>query len=48
MKAKVANDNGSRRIMSLKEGVVSGLKILVSAVQSRPCPPFFLHTFVVR
>ena len=38
MKSKGANDNGSRRIMSLREGMWSGLKILVSAVQSRPCP----------
>ena len=40
MKPKVANENGSRRIMSLREGREWGLKILVSAVQSRPCPPF--------
>src|SRR5713101_9265960 len=39
--SKAANDNGSRRIMYLKEGTESGLKILVSAVQSRPCPPLF-------
>jgi hypothetical protein len=42
--SKVANDNGSRRIMSLGEGMGSGLKILVSAVQSRPCPPLFSST----
>lgn len=30
MKSKWANDNGSRRIMYLKEGMGSGLKILVS------------------
>ena len=38
---KVANENGLRRIMYLMVGRASGLKILVSAVQSRPCPPFF-------
>jgi hypothetical protein len=41
MKPKVANENRSRRIMYLMVGMVSGLKILVSAVQSRPCPPLF-------
>ncbi len=41
MKSKIANRNGSRLIMYLMAGMVSGLKILVSAVQSRPCPPFF-------
>jgi len=39
MKSKIANRNGSRLIMYLMAGMVSGLKILVSAVQSRPCPP---------
>src|SRR2546428_11823560 len=41
MMSKVANDNGSRRIMYLSQGMEAGLKILVSAVQSRPCPPLF-------
>jgi diguanylate cyclase (GGDEF)-like protein len=40
MKSKVANENESRRITHLMVGMVPGLKILVSAVQSRPCPPF--------
>ena len=39
--SKAANDNGSRGITYLREGMGSGLKILVSAVQSRPCPPLF-------
>ncbi len=39
MKPKIANKNESRLIMYLMVGMVSGLKILVSAVQSRPCPP---------
>jgi len=39
MKPKVVNENGSRRIMYLTVGLGPGLKILVSAVQSRPCPP---------
>jgi hypothetical protein len=29
--------------MYLMEGMELGLKILVSAVQSRPCPPFFFN-----
>jgi hypothetical protein len=37
--SKAANDNGSRRIMYLMEGMGSGLKILVSAVRSRPQQP---------
>jgi len=41
MKSKIANRKGSRLIMYLMMGMVSGLKILVSAVQSRPCPPLF-------
>ena len=41
MKPKVANESGSRQIMYLMVGVGCGLKILVSAVQSRPCPPLF-------
>ncbi len=41
MMSKVANDNGSRRIMYLSQGMEAGLKILVSAFQSRPCPPLF-------
>jgi len=41
MKSKGANENESRRIMCLMVGMASGLKILVSAVQSRPCPPLF-------
>jgi hypothetical protein len=41
MKTKGANDNESRRIMSLRAGMGSGLKILVSVVQFRPCPPLF-------
>src|SRR5262245_58485321 len=36
MKSKGANDNGSRRIMSLTEVMGSGLKILVSAVNPVP------------
>jgi len=39
MKSKVANESGSRQIMYLMVGMGSGLKILVSAVQSRPFPP---------
>ena len=38
--SKIVNDNGTRQIMYLSEGMESGLKILVSAVQSRPCPPW--------
>ena len=38
MMSKAPNDNGSRQIMYLREGMGSGLKILVSAVQSPPCP----------
>ena len=45
MMLKVANDNGLRRIMYLSEGMEAGLKILVSAVQSRPCPPLFSNTW---
>jgi hypothetical protein len=45
MMSKVANDNGSRRIMHLREGMEAGLKILVSAVQSRPCPPLFSGSY---
>ena len=41
MESKHANQNGSRQIMYLWEGMEWGLKILVSAVQSRPCPPCF-------
>src|SRR5262250_519725 len=48
MKSKGANDNGSRRIMSLTEVMGSGLKILVSAVQSRPCPPLFSASCPLR
>src|SRR5215470_7820872 len=48
MKSKGANDNGSRRIISLREGIRSGLKILVSAVQSRPCPPSFPARCLLR
>ncbi len=44
MKSKGANENESRRIMCLMVGMASGLKILVSAVQSRPCPPLFSST----
>src|SRR5712692_10250386 len=44
MKSKGANENESRRIMCLMVGMASGLKILVSAVQSRPCPPLFSNT----
>ena len=44
MKSKVANDNGSRQIRYLMAGMASGLKILVSAVQSRPCPPLFSNS----
>ena len=39
MKSKIASDNGSRQIMSLREGMGSGLKILASAVRSRPQQP---------
>src|SRR3984893_10426265 len=41
MKSKGANDNGLQQIIYLMLGMASGLKILVSAVQSRPCPPLF-------
>jgi len=41
MAPKVPNDSKSRGIMYLKEEMGLGLKILVSAVQSRPCPPLF-------
>ena len=34
MKSKGANENESRRIIYLMAGMASGLKILVSAVQS--------------
>ncbi len=44
--SKAANDNGSRRIMSLREGRRSALKIVVSAVQSRPSPAFFSATYL--
>jgi hypothetical protein len=45
MKSKVANENGSRQIMYLVAGMGPGLRILVSAVQSRPCPPYFSLLF---
>jgi len=41
MEYKGTHHNGSQQIMSLWEGMGLGLKILVSAVQSRPCPPLF-------
>ena len=46
--SKAANDNGSRRIMYRREGMGPGLKILVSAVQSRPCPPVFSGSCLSR
>jgi hypothetical protein len=43
MEYKGTHHNGSQQIMSLWEGMGLGLKILVSAIQSRPCPPFHLQ-----
>ena len=37
---KAADHNGWRQITSPSREMVTGLKILVSAVQSRPSPPF--------
>jgi len=41
---KNANGNEPQRIMGPRWAVRAGLKILVSAVQSRSRPPFFLAT----
>ena len=38
---KAANHNGYRQIIRPTRERGTGLKILVSAVQSRPSPPFF-------
>ena len=37
---KAVDHNGCRQIIHLKRGMRAGLKILVSAGQSRPSPPF--------
>jgi|GEM_PF-6896007 len=37
---KAANHNGYRQIIRPSQEKAAGLKILVSAVQSRPSPPF--------
>ena len=39
--SKTANCNLKQQITSLKRVAEGGLKILVSAVQSRPSPPVF-------
>ncbi len=39
---KAADHNGYQQIIRPRRGMLAGLKILVSAVQSRPSPPFFL------
>jgi hypothetical protein len=44
MSRKASDHNGYQRITRLTWGVQAGLKILVSAVQSRPSPPFFSAT----
>jgi len=38
---KAADHNGYQQIIRPSRGMRAGLKILVSAVQSRPSPPFF-------
>jgi hypothetical protein len=38
---KIADHNGYQQIISPSQGMQAGLKILVSAVQSRPSPPVF-------
>ncbi len=40
---KAADYSGYRQIMRPSRGMRAGLKILVSAVQSRPSPPFHSH-----
>src|SRR5713226_392778 len=41
---KAADHNSSQQITRRSRGMRAGLKILVSAVQARPSPPFFSAT----
>jgi hypothetical protein len=42
--SKLTDHNGYEQIIRRAGGMQAGLKILVSAVQSRPSPPFFSAT----